>query len=179
MNKIAAGSLCLAVLLLAVSAGCVATQTPAVLPTAQNGDNVSVYYTLTLDDGTVDQSNVNKTPLTFVIGSGQTVRGFNNAVINMSVGETKTVHLSPAEAYGEKTNDILSQMSLANAKEGLGRDAVVGDILPVIVNTGSAYMQMNAEVLSIDAAAGTMQVCLNHRLAGKNLTFEITLASIN
>lgn len=179
MKKITAAIGCLLVLLLVVTAGCVSQTTPAPLQTAKTGDNVSVYYTLTLDDGTVEQSNVNKTPLTFVIGSGTTVSGFNDAVINMTVGETKTVRLTPDEAYGERSNTTLSNMALSEAEAGLGRDVVVGDILPVMVNTGTAIMQMEAEVVSIDTASDKITVSLNHRLAGKNLTFEITLLSIN
>ncbi len=65
-----------------------------------SGDNVSVFYTLTLTNGTVLQSNFGGRPFSFVVGGNSTIKGFNNAVIGMSVGETKTVTLPPSEAYG-------------------------------------------------------------------------------
>jgi peptidylprolyl isomerase len=78
-----------------LSAGCVAEKTVEV------GDEVSVYYTLSLDDGTVQESNVGFSPISFVVGDGRMVSGFDAAVIGMKVGETKKVRLSPSEAYGE------------------------------------------------------------------------------
>ena len=99
-----------AVLLLAaviLTAGCISAET------AEAGDTVSVYYTLTLEDGTVRESNVGKTPLEFVVGSGQMISGFDKAVNGMAVGETKTVTLSPAEAYGEITDDMIQEIPAA------------------------------------------------------------------
>ena len=66
-----------------LSAGCVAEKTVEV------GDEVSVYYTLSLDDGTVQESNVGLSPISFVVGDGRMVSGFDAAVVGMKVGETK------------------------------------------------------------------------------------------
>ena len=70
--------------------------------TAKIGDNVSVLYNGTLDDGTVfDASNLHgNVPLQFVIGAHQMIPGFENAIINMSVNQTKTIKISAEDAYG-------------------------------------------------------------------------------
>ncbi len=64
------------------------------------GDTVKVFYTGTLDDGTIFDSNVNGTPLTFTVGKGMVIPGFEEAVIGMAANSEKTVKISPEKAYG-------------------------------------------------------------------------------
>lgn len=68
---------------------------------AKKGDMVQVHYTGRLDDGTVFDSSLEREPLEFKLGSGMVIAGFDVAVSGMSVGETKTVRIPCAEAYGE------------------------------------------------------------------------------
>jgi FKBP-type peptidyl-prolyl cis-trans isomerase 2 len=84
----------LIVALVVLLSGCVG-QSPAV----KTGDTVSVYYTLTVD-GTVMDSNVGKTALTFEVGSGYVIPGFDKGVLGMKEGEEKTFTVSPADGYG-------------------------------------------------------------------------------
>ncbi len=83
--------------------------------TAQNGDLVAVDYVGTLDDGTVFDTSIKEeaqkaglplrpsySPLEFTVGAGQMISGFDKGVVGMTVGETKNVHLTPAEAYGNQ-----------------------------------------------------------------------------
>ena len=66
------------------------------------GQVVSVHYVGTFDDGTEFDSSRNRgEPLTFQLGTGQVIPGFDNAVASMSVGDTQDIRLEPAEAYGE------------------------------------------------------------------------------
>ena len=67
---------------------------------AKSGDTVKVDYTLKLADGTVYQTSVGSTPFEFTLGQNQVIAGFENAVNGMKVGETKTVTIPAAEAYG-------------------------------------------------------------------------------
>ena len=68
--------------------------------TAQSGDTVQVDYTLKLADGSVYQTNVGSTPFQFTLGTGQVIAGFDAAVNGMAVGQTKTVKIPAAQAYG-------------------------------------------------------------------------------
>ena len=72
--------------------------------TAQSGDTVKVDYTLKLADGTVYQSTVGSTPFEFTLGTNSVIVGFETAVTGMKVGETKTVTIPAAQAYGTKTS---------------------------------------------------------------------------
>ena len=67
----------------------------------KNGNNVSVHYVGTFNDGTVfDNSRVRGEKLQFQIGSGRMIPGFDNAVVGMTVGETRSIKIPPEEAYG-------------------------------------------------------------------------------
>ena len=156
-----------------LSAGCVAEKTVEV------GDEVSVYYTLSLDDGTVQESNVGLSPISFVVGDGRMVSGFDAAVVGMKVGETKTVRLSPSEAYGEITDDMIRKMTIIELLEKLGDVPLEGDVLLVTIQTDAGYQRMYMKILDVDEKEGVVSFVLTGaRFAGEYLTFEITLDSI-
>ena len=73
-------------------------------PTAQSGQTVSIHYTGTLSDGTVFDSSRenNKPPFTVVIGTSQVIRGWDEGVPGMKVGERRKLTIPPELAYGEK-----------------------------------------------------------------------------
>jgi len=78
----------------------------------KKGDKVKVYYTGKLEDGTIFDSNqdsewckANKRkpqPLVFKVGSGQVIRGWDEALLEMSVGEHATLNIEADWAYGKK-----------------------------------------------------------------------------
>ena len=138
--------------------------------TIKNGDKVSVNYTGTLQNGTVFDTSVGKTPLTFTVGSGQVITGFNDAVIGMKVGETKKVTLPPAEAYGDYNPDYIITMDRSKFKDAIK----VGDQI-MLQNTSG--QQIQATITAINQSTVTLDA--NSPLAGKTLTFEITIISIS
>ncbi len=71
--------------------------------TPKAGDTVAVDYVGTEDNGTEFDSSKKegRSPLEFVIGSGSMIKGFEDAVLDMKVGETKKVRLEAKDAYGE------------------------------------------------------------------------------
>ncbi|MFM7424539.1 MAG: peptidylprolyl isomerase, partial [Elainella sp.] len=72
---------------------------------AKSGDTVTVHYTGTLDDGTVFDSSEGGEPLEFAIGAGNVIPGFEQAVIGMSPGDSKTATIPSDEAYGPYFED--------------------------------------------------------------------------
>ena len=142
-----------------------------VMYTARAGDTAGVYYTVTLDNGTVFDSNFNKTPLSFTLGEGMVVPGFDEAVTGMAVGQTKTVYIPVAKAYGPYNPSLVQTVPLnlfpANTTlvpgEKLLHSLPDGSTRPVtVVNVTSAGVTIDA----------------NYVLAGQNLTFTIKLANI-
>jgi peptidylprolyl isomerase len=78
---------------------------------AKSGDTVDVFYTGTLDNGTVFDTNVNTTPLTFTVGKGMVIPGFEEAVIGMAVNEVKTVWIPPEKAYGSYNSSLIQTLN--------------------------------------------------------------------
>jgi peptidylprolyl isomerase len=138
---------------------------------ARDGDTVYVHYTGTLDDGSVFDSSRERGPLEFVLGAGNMISGFENAVRGMKVGDSKTVTLAPGEAYGEYREDLVMTFSREKMPEGM--EVELGQQLTLQSNTGvfitATVIDISEENITVDA---------NHRLAGKTLTFEIELMKI-
>jgi peptidylprolyl isomerase len=138
---------------------------------AKDGDRVSVHYTGTLNDGTVFDSSVGGQPLEFVLGAGDVIPGFEKAVRGMKVGQTKTVTLSPDEAYGPHEPSLVFVAHRDELAEW--PEVQVGQQLTLQTKDGKTVMatvtQVTEESITVDA---------NHALAGKDLTFEIELVAI-
>jgi FKBP-type peptidyl-prolyl cis-trans isomerase 2 len=136
---------------------------------AKAGDMVSVQYIGTLENGSVFDSNVNKTPLTFTVGAHTVIPGFEEAVIGMSKGQVKTVQIPVDKAYGPYRNDLLMTVN---------RSLFPADTPP---ETGRYYSVRNPAdgstnvVKVVNVTRDTVTIDQNHLLAGQNLTFMIRL----
>ena len=83
------------------------------------GKKVKVHYTGTLDDGTKFDSSVDRgEPIEFVCDAGMMIPGFDAAVKDMAVGETKNVHIPAAEAYGERREDMVQKVEVSQIPNG-------------------------------------------------------------
>jgi FKBP-type peptidyl-prolyl cis-trans isomerase 2 len=139
---------------------------------ARDGDTVSVNYVGTLEDGTQFDSSYDRgQPLTFVLGAGRMIAGFDAAVTGMKVGETKTVTLSPDEAYGQHKDSLVITLDRDKFPEDL--TLAVGQQVPLKSSSG----QQTTGVIT-DIQPGSVTLDLNPVLAGKTLIFEITLENI-
>ena len=138
---------------------------------AAKGDTVQVDYTGTLSDGTQFDSSVGKDPLEFTLGTGAVITGFENAILGMKVGETKTVTIPAAEAYGEYNNRAV--MEISKDELAPGTLVAVGDQFQMRTTDGGV---VTVRVTAISDT--TFTVDANHELAGKDLTFKLTLVKI-
>lgn len=129
------------------------------------GDTVTVHYTGKLDDGTEFDSSRGGDPLSFELGAGQIIPGFETAVRDMSVGDQATVRLEPTDAYGMPDPDLVMKVPSDNAPDGLA----AGDRVMLGNGAQAVVLETDAETVTIDA---------NHPLAGHALTFEIELVGI-
>lgn len=139
------------------------------MATATAGDTVHIHYTGTLDDGTEFDSSRGREPLRFTLGSGQVVPGFDRAVDGMETGETKTVTIPAAEAYGEHDPENTLVVPAAQLPPGVQ----VGDRLALTTPDGG---QVPVTVVSVEDEGAMLDG--NHELAGRDLTFELTLERI-
>jgi FKBP-type peptidyl-prolyl cis-trans isomerase 2 len=139
---------------------------------AKAGDSVSVLYVGTLENGTVFDSNVNSTPITFTIGAHTVIPGFEDAVIGMGTGQVKTVHIPVDKAYGTYKPDLVSTVN---------RSLFPADSPP---QAGMYYTVTNPTdgsvhiVKVLGVTKDTVTIDQNHMLAGQNLTFTIRVVGI-
>jgi peptidylprolyl isomerase len=99
------------------------------------------------------------------------IRGFDDAVSGMKAGEVKTVTLTPDVAYGEYDEALLFPADRSTFPEG--EEPEVGQQFYISDNSGRQY-----PVTIADITEDEIILDANHKLAGKNLTFEITLVSV-
>ena len=132
----------------------------------EKDDAIEVFYTGTLDDGTVFDSNVGGAPLKFTVGSGELIKGFDEGVVGMKLNETKKVAIKAEDAYGNKRDELIVEVPKDNfgdaeIKEGMG------------VRTEDGH-----EGTVISVGEKSVKVDFNPQLARKDLNFEIKVASI-
>ncbi len=136
----------------------------------KNDDQVSVHYTGTLDDGTVFDSSRERDPLDFTMGQKMLITGFENALIGKEVGDTVTVTIPPAEAYGEKEEALIFEVPRAELPDHIQPE--VGMQLSLSNEEGD----MNVEVCKV--TEDSIHLDANHPLAGRTLTFEIEILAV-
>ena len=77
---------------------------------AQNGDTVRVRFSGRIENGAEFASNRGEEPLESTIGDGKLIPGFEQGTVGMQVGEKKTIHLEPDQAFGEKRPELIQQI---------------------------------------------------------------------
>ncbi len=139
---------------------------------AQEGNAVTVHYTGKLEDGTVFDSSINREPLGFTLGQGQMIKGFENAVMGMAIGDKTTISIEPSEAYGERSEDMILKVP----KKDIPND------IPTDIGTEISINQANGQQIPAvitDADANSITLDANHPLAGKTLIFDIEMVTID
>lgn len=138
---------------------------------AKQGDTVKVHYTGKLEDGTVFDSSENREPLQFTIGEGQIIPGFEDAVIGMSEGESKTTRVPSDAAYGPHREEMVVEVDRGQFPPNLSPE--VGQQLQIRQPDGQAII---VTITEISPTSATLDA--NHPLAGKDLTFDIELVQV-
>ncbi len=138
---------------------------------AKSGDTVKIHYTGTLDDGTEFDSSVGRDPLEFELGQGQVIAGFERAVEGMTVGDSKSVRLEPADAYGPRHDQLVQDVPREALPEGMSPEVGMGlqSTSPSGDVTELTVTAVTDETITVDA---------NHPLAGHALSFDIELVAI-
>ncbi len=139
---------------------------------AGNGNTIKVHYTGRLDDGTVFDSSRDRDPLEFTIGGGGIIKGFEDGVIGMAVGDKKTIRIPSDEAYGPYRDDLV--MSVNRAQFPPDIKAEKGQMLSLRHPNGQCM-----EVMITETTDDSVTLNANHPLAGKDLTFDLEMVEIS
>ncbi len=135
-------------------------------------NNISVHYTGKLKDGEVFDSSEGREPLTFVVGDGNMIPGFENGVLGMELNEKKTIEIPFDQAYGDIRKDLFHEVSNDNLPQDLKPE--IGMQLQSKSQDGSV---LNVTIIKVNENSVTIDA--NHPLAGKDLYFDIEVVEIN
>jgi peptidylprolyl isomerase len=147
------------------------SQNNGIMQQVKAGDTVRVHYQGRLTDGTTFDSSEGREPLEFQVGSGMVIKGFDEGVMGMSVGQKKTIEIPVEEAYGPKDPQAIVEFPAANfppnMKPEIGMQLAMtnqqGHQIPVTI------IEIKPDIVVLDA---------NHQLAGEDLVFDLELVEI-
>lgn len=135
----------------------------------QMGNVVSVHYTGKLTDGEMFDSSEGREPLTFQMGSGQIIPGFETALVGKNVGDKVTINIQPDDAYGQVREDLIVKVNKSQlpgeVHEGMSLQAQSDDGQSVNV----VVKEIHDDHVMVDG---------NHPLAGRELVFDIEIVSV-
>jgi peptidylprolyl isomerase len=138
---------------------------------AKNGDTVKVHYTGRLGDGTVFDSSQDRAPLEFTLGQRRLIPGFETGVLGMEPGESKTISIPSDQAYGPRDPDRVIEVNRNQMPPQMPLRMGAR-----VQGTNNQGQTLDFRVIGLSAESVTLDG--NHPLAGRDLTFDITLVEI-
>ena len=137
----------------------------------KQGDVVKVHYTGKLASGEQFDSSAGREPLEFTVGAGHMIKGFDAALPGMLRGDKKTINITPAEGYGERSEEAIIEFP----KENVPADMILEPGMPLTLSNQAGQpvpaivVEVKDDIIVLDA---------NHFLAGQELIFDIELVEI-
>jgi peptidylprolyl isomerase len=137
----------------------------------KKGDKVKVHYHGRLNNGETFDNSKGRDPLEFEVGSGQVIKGFDEGVTGMAVGDKKTINIPVDHAYGPRNPEMVIEMP----RDRFPKEMELEVGLPLVMSDGNGQ-QFQVVVAEIGEAAVFLDA--NHPLAGEDLTFDLELVEI-
>ena len=138
---------------------------------AQKGDTVKVHYHGKLISGETFDTSSGRDPLEFEIGSGSVIKGFDEGVKGMAVGQKKTINIPVDDAYGPRSDDMLIEFP----KDRFPQNVEIEEGMQLMMSNGSGQ---NIPVTVSEIKETSVILDANHPLAGEDLIFDIELVEI-
>lgn len=137
----------------------------------KSGDKVKVHYHGKLTNGETFDSSNGREPLEFEVGSGMVIKGFDDGVTGMAVGDKKTIHIPFLEGYGPANPEMIIDMP----KDRFPEDMQLEIGMPLMMTSGDGQ---NFQVVVTEIKEEAVILDANHPLAGKDLVFDLELVEI-
>ena len=137
----------------------------------KEGDVVKVHYTGKLINGEQFDSSVGKEPLEFTVGAGQMIKGFDDAMPGMNLGEKKTINIAPEDGYGPRSEEAIIEFP----KENVPAEMVLEPGMPLTLSNQAGQP---VPVIVVEVKDDVIVLDANHFLAGQELIFDIELVEI-
>lgn len=133
----------------------------------ENGQKISLEYTVFLEDGTQIDSNTGEKPLVFVMGAHQIFPALENSLLGLNIGDEKQIILKPEDAYGHIVKDAYREVALDTLPDVFRKE---GAVLGIQDPAGGVYPIRVHEIKDQKAVLD-----FNHPLAGKTLRFDVKI----
>ena len=137
----------------------------------KHGDKIKVHYHGKLNNGDTFDSSEGREPLEFTVGEGQVIKGFDEGVKGMKVGDKKTIEIPVADAYGEKNKEMLIEFPMKQFPPDMKPEKG----MQLMMNNGSGQ---SFPVVVAEVKDDSVILDANHPLAGQDLTFDLELVEI-
>ncbi|MEO7306897.1 MAG: peptidylprolyl isomerase [Ferruginibacter sp.] len=137
----------------------------------KEGDVVKVHYTGKLSNGEQFDSSIGREPLEFTVGAGQMIKGFDDAMPGMNLGEKKTISIAPEDGYGPRSEEAIIEFP----KENVPADMKLEPGMPLTLSNQDGQP---VQVIVVEVKDDVIILDANHFLAGQELIFDIELVEI-
>ena len=138
----------------------------------KKGDKIKVEYEGRLEDGTVfDSSKTHGAPLEFEVGGRKVIKGFDDGVLGMEVGEEKEIRIEPKDAYGDRNPELIKKVP----KDQLPKEHELKPGMMLLMGMPNGA-QLPVTITEVGDKEVTLD--LNHPLAGKTLIFKVKVVEI-
>lgn len=132
------------------------------------GDTITVHYTGKYENGEIFDTSEGRSPLKFTVGIGQIIKGFDSAVVGMTVGDKKTITIPPEDGYGERKDELVIDMPKENIPPDMELES--GMQVQLVDQSGNPIPAVVDDILD-----DVIKMDVNHPLAGKTLIFDIEI----
>ncbi len=138
----------------------------------KSGDTVKVHYTGKFDSGDIFDTSEGSDPLSFTVGAGEVIPGFDQALVGMTIGDSKEIVIPAEQGYGARIEELVQTIARDQFQLS-GIDPEVGMAIEMQTPQGSIPLvitELTETNVTLDA---------NHPLAGESLHFALTLVEIS
>lgn len=135
------------------------------------GMQVTLHFSLKLDNGDIVDSTFDKDPAQFVFGDGNLLEGFEEALIGLTEGAKKTFMIEPEKGFGQSNPSNVQSFK----RDQFGEEIEL-EIGLMLSFADAQNTELPGVVKSFDDE--TVEVDFNHPLAGKEIEFEVEILSV-
>lgn len=133
------------------------------------GSRVTLYFELSLEDGSVVDSNFSQAPASFVFGDGCLLPAFEEVLLGMTTEQEATFVMPPEKAFGVHNESNIQRMPRSQFSMDLEEGMVVSFADMSKNELPGVIVEMNGKEVVVD---------FNHPLAGRSLTFKTHIVAI-
>lgn len=137
---------------------------------AEKGDTVTVHYTVAFKNGAIFDTTRHKKPISFTLGDGYFIPGFEAVILGMSVGQVKTVTVDKSKAFGQKFPDLIQTIS---------RDAIPDHIHCTKGQCVEITLKNNQKLVANITHVTETEVTLDANLPQSGQDFVVTVELVN